>query len=106
MLLMEKHFLELILRSTAEEHRGLRWRSHGIPLGQLYPVCLPICTGILAIFLNCHPRLTDARQVILIGHGPGCAPIMSLIQQRGTPASLYTCLVISLTDYALQRRAL
>ena len=31
----------------------------------------------------CYLRLTDARQVILIGHGPGCAPVMSLIQQRG-----------------------
>nr|VWO99350.1 Transcriptional repressor TUP1 [Ganoderma boninense] len=29
-------------------------------------------------------QLTDARQVILIGHGPGCAPLMSLIQQRAT----------------------
>ena len=103
---MEKHFLELTFRSTAEEHRGLRRRSHGIPLGQLYPVCVPICTGNLAIFLNYHPRLTDARQVILIGHGPGCAPIMSLIQQRGTSAFLYARVVVSLTVYTLQRRAL
>ena len=38
---------------------------------------------------SCRCRLSDARRIILIGHGPGCAPVMSLIQQRGEyPLSL------------------
>ena len=27
-------------------------------------------------------RLTDARKVMFVGHGPGCAALMSLIHQR------------------------
>ncbi|KAI0773740.1 histone deacetylase complex protein [Fomes fomentarius] len=31
-----------------------------------------------------YVQLSDARRVILVGHGPGCAPIMGLLQQRAT----------------------
>nr|VWO99336.1 Transcriptional repressor TUP1 [Ganoderma boninense] len=41
-------------------------------------------SAVMVYLWDNYIQLTDARQVILIGHGPGCAPLMSLIQQRAT----------------------
>ncbi|TBU50538.1 histone deacetylase complex protein [Dichomitus squalens] len=41
--------------------------------------------GAVMVYLwDNYIQLTDARQVILVGHGPGCAALMSLVQQRAT----------------------
>ncbi|KAI0674933.1 histone deacetylase complex protein [Trametes maxima] len=41
--------------------------------------------GAVMVYLwDNYVQLTAARQVILMGHGPGCAAIMSLIHQRAT----------------------
>ncbi|KAI9061652.1 histone deacetylase complex protein [Trametes sanguinea] len=43
--------------------------------------------GAVMVYLwDNYVQLTAARKVVLVGHGPGCAAIMSLIQQR--PASV------------------
>ncbi|KAI0661449.1 histone deacetylase complex protein [Cubamyces menziesii] len=38
--------------------------------------------AVLVYLWDNYVQLTAARQLILVGHGPGCAAIMSLIQQR------------------------
>ncbi|TFK85072.1 histone deacetylase complex protein [Polyporus arcularius HHB13444] len=38
--------------------------------------------AVLVYLWDNYIQLSDARRIILIGHGPGCAPVMSLIQQR------------------------
>ncbi|OBZ68110.1 Histone deacetylase clr3 [Grifola frondosa] len=39
-------------------------------------------TNVMTYLWDNYIQLTDARQIILVGHGPGCAALMGLLQHR------------------------
>ncbi|KAI8994037.1 histone deacetylase complex protein [Trametes punicea] len=41
-------------------------------------------SAVMVYLWDNYVQLTSARRVVLVGHGPGCAAVMSLIQQRAT----------------------
>ncbi|KAI0723546.1 histone deacetylase complex protein [Earliella scabrosa] len=40
--------------------------------------------AVLVYLWDNYIQLSDARAVIFVGHGPGCAPVMGLLQQRAS----------------------
>lgn len=51
-----------------------------LPLGQLYRVRWRMQSLLLAAD---RARLSEASNIVLIGHGTGCTAVMDLVNQRG-----------------------